>query len=585
MDKRATPQIPVPPLTPLPNPAWLDSHVWHTVLDRIPGGLVAVDAHGKIVHCNAYATLVLGLAGRSVQGRHFGDVFCPSLPLASCWVAQALDLGQARRNHRFQLEHPSGPSLPLEADLSPLRDGRRNVVGALVAVRTLDEPPGLEAAHQSARSTAVDCISDGLMTVDPARHITSFNRAAERLTGLRERDVLGRPCQQVLQTDRCGDACPLAVTLQHAAPQFGCRVTLAASGPTPVAALVNTVVLRDERGAPMGGVVTFRDADLYGRVDHGLATAAQFEGLVGRHPRMQEVYELIAEVADSDASVLIMGESGTGKQMVAQALVARSRRRGGPFIKVSCSVYPDTLLESELFGYVRGAFTDARQDRVGRFVLADRGTVFLDEIGEISPAAQVKLLRVLEERAFEPLGTSHTTTVDVRIIAATNRDLPTMVRQGGFRSDLFYRLNVIQVTLPPLRDRRSDIPLLAEHFLAKYRLLTGQAIQKVSQEAMDALTAHDYPGNVRELENAIQHAFARTRGPVIEVDRLPLGVRLAVGGATQARVREDGERERIVAALTAARWNRDRAARSLGVSRTTLWRRLRALGLDLEAGP
>jgi len=312
-----------------------------------------------------------------------------------------------------------------------------------------------------------------------------------------------------------------------------------------------------------------------------LRFTTQFEGIVGKHKRMLEIYELIAEVANAEASVLIMGESGTGKEMVANAIVKRSHRRNQPYVKVNCSVFPETLLESELFGHVRGAFTDARNDRIGRFELANRGTILLDEVGEISPAAQVKLLRVIEEKQFERLGSSETIKVDVRVIAATNQDLPRLVQQKRFRNDLYYRLNVIPITLPALRERRSDIPLLVDHFLAKYRLLTGKPIEQITDQALDLLMGYDFPGNVRELENSIEHAFARTTGNVITEQKLPLAIRQH----THTRVEvacpneHDEECQRILRALEQAHWKRNQAARRLGISRITLWRRMKSLGL------
>ena len=577
MSRDSTPQKPHHAPGSADGEHWWTSSVWRNILDSVPSGLVAVDTGGNIVHCNPYAEMALGLHSTMALGRHFRDVFCPSLPLPHCWVSHALKTGESRRSHRFFLEHSTGRRYALEGDLTPVRDERGQVLGAMVAVREAEDvADDIEERLQRAEGAILDSIADGLYTVDHEWRITSFNRAAERLTGLREEDVLGQVCRSVLRTDRCEEGCPLATTLEQNENVFGCEVTLRCDSPNRRGVSVNTAVLYDRDHTPIGGLVTFRDTELDRRVKLDLEPTTQFEGMVGSHPNMREVYDLVAEVADSDASVLIMGESGTGKEMIADAVVRRSRRRDRPCVKVNCSVYPDTLLESELFGHVKGAFTDARQDRAGRFLLADGGTVFLDEIGEISAAAQVKLLRVLQDRAFEPLGSSTTARVDVRIVAATNRDLPQLVREGHFRDDLYYRLNVIPVVLPPLRARRSDIPLLVDYFLAKYRLLTGKPIERISANAMDLLIAYDYPGNVRELENAVEHAFARTRAATIELEKLPLALR----EQEAVPVRSDGGEKDVLQALEQARWNRDRAAQLLGVSRTTLWRRMKALGLS-----
>ena len=570
---------------PIPSPDapaedWFSSPVWRCVLDAVPSGLVAVDHEGTVVYFNPYAEMAVGVPAEQAVGQHFRDVFCPSLPLDRCWVSNALVEGANLRDHRFLLEHPTGARYSLTGDLTPVRSRDGSVLGAIVAVQETDaataEPQPGDGAHAEA---IVDSIADGLYTVDHEWRITSFNRAAERITGLREAEVVGQVCSTVLETDKCAGGCPLAATLQRSESLFGNQIILRSTSEHSCPVVANTAVLADRDGQAIGGIVSFRDAALLSRVQRDLGAETQFEGMVGNHPAMREVYELLAEVADSDASVLILGESGTGKEMVADALVHRSRRRDQPCVKVNCSAFPETLLESELFGHVRGAFTGADHERAGRFRHADGGTLFLDEIGEISPAAQLKLLRVLEEKEFEPLGTSATVKVDARIIAATNRDLPRLVRERRFRDDLYYRLNVVTVLLPPLRARRDDIPLLVDYFLAKYRLVTGKPISVVEPRAMDLLLGYDYPGNVRELENAIEHIFARTSGTTAVVEKLPLAIRHAsepVDGAT------NGDGRRILDALHEARWNRDRAARALGISRTTLWRRMKSLGIADE---
>ncbi|MCU0255433.1 MAG: sigma 54-interacting transcriptional regulator, partial [Vicinamibacterales bacterium] len=278
------------------------------------------------------------------------------------------------------------------------------------------------------------------------------------------------------------------------------------------------------------------------------------------------------------------GASGTGKELVARAIHAHSRRRRRPFVAVNCGALPDTLLESELFGYKAGAFTDARRDKPGRFALADGGTIFLDEVGDVSPAMQMRLLRVLQERTFDPLGAVTPVRVDVRVIAATNRDLEQRLQEGAFRQDLFYRLNVIRLRLPALRERREDIPLLVNHFLAKYNALRQRGIEAVSTAAMSCLMAHDYPGNIRELENAIEHAFVLCPSTVIELEHLPAALQAAHratcpacrGAATSLRQIEAG----FIADLLARHaGNRAAAARELGVHPSTLFRKIRALGI------
>ncbi|KAA3658685.1 MAG: AAA family ATPase, partial [Calditrichaeota bacterium] len=308
-------------------------------------------------------------------------------------------------------------------------------------------------------------------------------------------------------------------------------------------------------------------------------------GLVGKNKKMKEVFNLIHEISDSHATVLILGKSGTGKELVANAIQKLNSRRDKPYVKVNCAAIPDALLESELMGHVKGAFTDAQQDRIGRFELAHSGTIFLDEVGDLTPSAQMRLLRILEQGEFQRLGSSRTQKIDVRVLAATNRDLWEMVQEGNFREDLYYRLNVIPVFLPPLSERSDDLPLLIEHFITKYRILTHKQVKEISDQAWDLLMAYPYPGNVRELENIIEHAFARTKGHVITANKLPFYLRQYTPLQNQPQPQqsnghqEEDEAAQIRRVLQQCHWNRSLAAKNLGMSRTTLWRRMRELDL------
>ena len=532
--------------------------VWKSVLDTVPAGLVAVDRGGRIIYCNNGAQMALGLEANGTIGRDFREVFCPSLPADSCWLNKALLTKETVRCHHFRMEHPSGGRYALEADFTPIKGTDDEVLGGWVAVRE-DGEADPDGADPSA-GQILDSIAEGLYTVDHEWRITSLNRAAEELTGLREREILGQSCKEVLRADHCFDGCPLATTLEQDEGQLNCSMVLRYDSPQSLPVTANTAVLRDSNGDAIGGVVSFRDLRTQKRVATDLFPAARFEGLVGDDPQMLEVYQLIGEVADSLANVLIMGESGTGKEMVADALVKRSPRHDKPCVKVNCSVFPETVLQNELSG-----------ERPGRFMIADGGTLFLNEVTAISPASQVKLLRLIESE------------IDVRVISATDQDLLRLVQDGSFREDLYYRLNVIPIVLPPLRERRVDIAALVSYFIDKYRLVTGKSIHGVSDEALKTLMDYDFPGNVRELENAVEHAFARSSEAVIRVDKLPLAIK---HGLTQEPAPPGRSRRiqvpQVLRALEETHWNRSEAAALLGMSRTTLWRRMKALGLARE---
>jgi PAS domain S-box-containing protein len=437
------------------------------------------------------------------------------------------------------------------------------------------------AAHQPTEAI-LESISDGVFTVDPDWKVTSFNRAAEEITGIPRREAIGRRCSEVFRASLCEGACALRRTMETARPVVNLPCYIVDTDGRRIPISVSTALLRDNRGRVIGGAETFRDLSVVEELRRELEGRFQIGDLVSRSAAMRRILEVLPAVAESDCTVLIEGETGTGKELLARAIHGASRRRQRPFVAVNCSAIPETLLEAELFGVRTGAYTGADRDRPGRFARATGGTLLLDEVGEISGAVQVKLLRVLQEHSVEPLGSSSPLAVDVRVIAATNRDLKALVRAGSFREDLYYRVNVVRLELPPLRRRREDVPLLAEHFVATLNRRQGRALQGFSAEAMALLVAHDWPGNVRELENAVEHAFVLCRGGRIEPRHLPDQLRGRV-----ARRRDlssavaAAEAEAIRDALRRNHNNRLAAARELGMHRATLFRKVKALGLEL----
>ena len=429
----------------------------------------------------------------------------------------------------------------------------------------------------------LDSVADGVFTVDDGFRITSFNRAAEDITGVPRREAMGRPCCEVFRASICEAQCALKETLETGRSVVNRPVYILRPDGDRVPISVSTAVLKDRQGAVLGGVESFRDLRLVEQLRAEIAGRYTFADILSKNPAMLRLFAILPAVAESGSTVLIEGDSGTGKELIARAIHSLSPRRDKPLIAVSCGALPDTLLESELFGYKAGAFTDARKNKPGRFALADGGTLFLDEIGDVSPALQVRLLRVLEEKSYEPLGATEAIRADVRIIAASNKRLADLVAAGTFRQDLFYRINVVTLRLPPLRERREDIPLLVDHFIARFNRLRGRDVSGVSPETLHVLVNHDYPGNVRELEHIIEHAFILCPGGMIQRDHLPETLRAVEAAPEQKGTGDlrDLEARFLQETLRRHGWNRAAVAKELGIHKTTLWRKIKQFGLSL----
>lgn len=434
------------------------------------------------------------------------------------------------------------------------------------------------------RDIILDSIADGVFTVDSQWRITSFNHAAENITGVARRDALGRRCCDVFRASICENACALQQTLKTGRPIGSKAIYILSAEGRRIPVSISTAILKDSDGRLIGGVETFRDLTVVQELRKELAHKYTFADIVGRSRPMQRLFDIMPEIADSPTTVLIEGASGTGKELFARAIHQLSPRHKKPFVALNCGSLPDTLLESELFGYKAGAFTDARHDKPGRFKLAEGGTIFLDEIGDISSAMQARLLRVLQQRVYEPLGSVEPQKADVRILAATNKNLSQLVRQGSFREDLYYRINVIRLELPALRDRREDIPLLVDHLVEKFNRLQDKEIAGLSDDVLAILMEHDWPGNVRELENAVEHAFVLCRGGLIQVDHLPRSFRPKTAAGAQippGMTLQAMERVLIVDAVRRHGGNRKAAAAELGINPSTLHRKVKSLDINL----
>ncbi len=439
--------------------------------------------------------------------------------------------------------------------------------------------------------TIMESVADGIMAVDTNRNITAFNPAAEAISGIPRDMAIGRKCFDVLRADACEDRCPVLEAMASRDVVVNRRVTILTSAGHEIPLSVSAAPLRQCAGGVVGAVETFRDLSGVEKLRKELTDSYTYHDIVGKSAPMRRLFKILPPVAESESTVLLEGESGTGKELFARAIHDLSPRRDDPYIIVNCGALPETLLESELFGYKKGAFTDAKKDKPGRFELAEGGTIFLDEVETLSLATQTKLLRVIEKRTYEPLGGIKPFNANVRIIAATNRPIRDMVGEGKFRDDLYYRLNVVTLELPPLRERRDDVPLLIDHFVDYFNMVKGKDIAGVSSEVAEVILGYDFQGNVRELQNIIEHGFVLCEGGRIELRHLP---RFVMGDSC------DGSHESVVAEQTTTTGSkalanaeagairdtlasnanhRRRTAIDLGISPTTLWRKMKHYGI------
>lgn len=429
-------------------------------------------------------------------------------------------------------------------------------------------------------------IADGVFTVDSNRIITSFNRAAEKITGVPASKAIGRPCSDIFHSDIC-ENCLLQQTLRTGHQAIDRPVNIINSNGEKIPISISTAILRDDDGEVLGAVETFRDLSAIEQLRKELKREYSLEDIVSKSPEILKLFELMPDIAESESTVLIQGPSGSGKELFARAIHSLSPRNNKPLVIINCGTLPAQLFESELFGYVKGAFTDARQDKKGKLANAEGGTVLFDEIGELPMSTQVKLLRLLQEREYEPLGSTETVKTDIRIIAATNKVLKQLVAQAKFRDDLYFRLAVVKFDLPPLSRRREDIPHLVDHFIKKFKARTGKRILSVSPEVINILMRYDFPGNIRELENIIEYGFVLCHSSIIQKEHLPeellqnIQETMVREGAPNSPIAQVvNEYNVLISVLNRNNGNITKAAEELNIHRTTLWRKLKKHNID-----
>jgi len=525
------------------------------------------DAEGRYVVVNPATASLFGMEPEHLLGRTPAEVYAPDV---AGIIGSHDDEVIAER---FVID---SKEYYLDVTRYPLMDYQGNVNGVCVIGREVT---------QRFFPLIFDSISHAIFTTDSEGAITSFNRAAEELTGYRRDEVIGRACSAIFKSDRCETTCPLKASIHTGERAHNEEATIVTKSGHALPISISTAALVEDGERIVGGVEMFRDLRLVTELRKQVEKSYVFEDIISKSHHMKRLFETLPLIASSQSTVLIEGESGTGKELIARAIHNLGPRRKGPFIAVNCAAVPDSLIESELFGYKKGAFTDAKEDKPGRFALAEGGTLLLDEIGDLSRQMQVKLLRVLQEKQYEPLGSTQTVSADVRVIASTNRNLAQDVTSRKFRQDLYYRLNVVRMELPPLRTRKEDIPLLIQHFIDRFNTLQGRRITGCSERVLSALMRYPFPGNIRELENAIEHAFVICIDTTIQMDDLPQHILSYLSDTGQKAPAakpplEDAEMHAIVSCLERNEYNRARTAADLGISRNTLWRKMKRYGIS-----
>ncbi len=554
------------------------------LLDQLNIAAFTVDLNRKITTINGAAVTLMELEGIDILGRDCLEVFCGVPCLISCLAN--VNKGRMKPAADDLILRENDPEPMIIRLSTPIHDKDGKMVGCLTILQ--DNTPLadlISRVHHEERSLKIilDNLDIGIFTVNRGGYITFFNTAAETISGYDRRQVLGNPFSMLFSRDDKSDRGMLKKAINTRQKQVNHGGSMVTPDGEPVPIRATYMPMENEQGKIVGGLATIQDLTLAQQLDQVISDRYTFHQMVGKDPKILKIFEKVAVVAGTDATVLIEGDTGTGKDMLAKVIHSASRRSKKPFIKVNCAALPDNLLESEMFGYVRGAFTGAERDKPGRFSEADGGTIFLDEIGDLPLSLQAKLLRVLEDQEFYPLGSRHTEKVDVRIISATNRGLEKLVEKNLFRNDLFYRLNVMRIELPPLKHRRADLPILIRQIMRRLTASKADCPGGISEEAMTVLLNYDYPGNVRELENVLEHALIICQSDLIETKHLPeyLYKKMSVPKGecidcgSEVENKENSERRRLLNSLEKNHWNRGKTATALNIDRSTLWRKMK----------
>ena len=561
---------------------------------EISDGVVALNPSLLVMSANHVIRWIIGYEPKPGKIFPLSKLFCePELTRVRAAINNTLESGQPGVGLEAELLCHSGDKFLCGYSVYPIFDTNQSVTGTILCFQKKHRPlpiaKTLKTRHEMRHNLLsdeglIDKLPEGVFTITTHWRISSFNKTAEKLTGYKREEAIGKYCWEVFRSDICKVSCPLRNALNSGQSYIDQEVRILNKGGSRQAILVSTNILRDTTGIVLGAVETFRPLGGGMYPADGTIYHHSFENIIGKSDKMQHLFSMLPDIAVSDANVLISGESGTGKNLIAKAIHNHSLRSKGPFVATNCVVFAETLLESELFGHEKAAFTGAERSKPGRFEMAKGGTLFLDEIGELKPELQVKLLRVLDQREFERVGGTQTLRMEARIISATNKNLLEAINKGLFREDFYYRLRTVPLNLPPLRERKEDIPLLVNHFIKRFNKQYNKKIRTVDTKVSLFFQKYPFPGNVRELERAIEHAYVFAKGPVIFMSSLPEFKASNMPDASSLETYHFAKgklnRETVSQALSISKGKRKKASELLGISRTSLWRYIKKFELD-----
>ena len=560
----------------------------------IPDGIVVIGKDFKIIVFNEAASRITGFSEDETISENCEILFRKTEDGLK-FIRESLSENRTFSNHSINITGKNNNIINVLTSITPVtRSGQvlsvvfvfRNTKEMLMLSEELSEKT-FELMNQRNKLEAIfNSNIEGTFTIDDEWNITSFNNSAARITGYKKYEAIGKKCWEIFNSNLCRNGCHMEQTMNKGKSTIGNELEIIHKSGKKIPIRVNSSILLNNQNEKIGAVETFIDISEIRNLSEHLSERFSYENIIGRSKEIKQIFYMLESVSQTDSSVLITGESGTGKELAARAIHLKSLRRTGPFIAVNCSAFAETLIESELFGHEKGAFTGAVKAKTGRFELAQGGTLFLDEVGDLSLALQTKLLRVLETHEFERVGTNKSIKMDARIIAATNKNLIAEISEGRFREDLFYRINIINIHLPPLRDRMDDIPLLVSHFINHFNKKLNKKIKQFSSSAYELVLEYNWPGNIRELENAIEHCFILCSGEIIQKEHLPKRLRESENFNINKSITQSTknlleiEKELIISTLRNNRGNRKKTAKELNIDPSTLWRKMKKLKIE-----